>query len=58
MSRKDVYSDGILNMIPPIIHHFFLGEGTQVQAWTGVGFGQVIEVLPNSVILSGLEWIL
>ena len=49
MSRKDVYDDGVLNMIPPIIQRIFSGRMMWIQ--------RPLAVLPNVVVLIGSDGI-
>ena len=49
MSPKDVYSDGVLNMIPPIIQHIFLGGKKWI--W------RPLDMVPNGVFMIRFEWI-
>ena len=42
-------SDGVLNMIPPIIRHIFSGGRKWIQ--------MAVDMLPNDVVLIGLRWI-
>ena len=49
MSQKDVYDDGVLNMIPPIIQHIFSGGMTWIRS--------PLAVLLNVVVLIGLDGI-
>jgi len=50
VSRKDVYDDRVLNMIPPIICHIF-SDGKK---WIPM----FLDILPNGVVVIGLECIL